>query len=363
VVGDLVTDVLVVTTGALAVGSDTTGTVRFTGGGQAANTAAWLAHAWHSRQEQVTGSPRRPGTDQAHQDQASGAHAGLGTGQGRREHPAAPPSVTLVAAIGDDDAGRARTAELARDGVTCAVTVHAGAATGSVVVLAADGERTMVADRGANLLLAPADVTAAIAAAKAPPTPAGAAAPSPRTGVHVHLSGYPLLDDRTRPAGLAALAAARVCGATTSVDAASAAPLAVLGADQFLALVRDVDLLLANADEADVLAGPGPAERQAARLCRFARNVVVKRGAAGALWCGRDGVTAVVAAERVHPHDPTGAGDAFAAGLLAAWCAGASPADALAAGVALGAEAVRAVGARPPGRAESDPGSAPVDPD
>lgn len=31
VVGDLVTDVLVVTPGALAVGSDTTGTIRFTG--------------------------------------------------------------------------------------------------------------------------------------------------------------------------------------------------------------------------------------------------------------------------------------------------------------------------------------------
>jgi sugar/nucleoside kinase (ribokinase family) len=45
--------------------------------------------------------------------------------------------------------------------------------------------------------------------------------------------------------------------------------------------------------------------------------------------------------------DPTGAGDAFAAGLLAAWLTGAGPAEALAAGVAAGAVAVAKVGARP----------------
>ncbi len=298
VVGDLVTDVLVVTAGTLAVGSDTTGTVRFAGGGQAANTAAWLGHL---------GVP-----------------------------------VTVVAAVGDDDAGRAGLAELTALGVRSAVRVHHGVATGSVLVLASAGERTMVADRGANLLLAADDVTTAVAAL------------ATRSRVHVHLSGYPLLDGRTRPAGTAALAAARAGGATTSVDAASAAPLARLGATAFLDLVHGVDLLLANADEADVLAGPGPADRQAAVLAGIARNVVVKRGPDGAVWCGQDGVTAAVAAERVPLLDPTGAGDAFAAGLLAAWCAGASADAALRAGAALGARAVARVGARPdpaePGR-------------
>ncbi len=321
VVGDLVTDVLVVTAGALAVGSDTTGTVRFTGGGQAANTAAWLGH--------------------------------LGI------------EVTLVAAVGDDEAGRARVAELAGFGVRSAVRVHPGAATGSVLVLASAGERTMVADRGANLLLSADDVSTAVAAATDPPATgapatapatAGEAAGTARTAAaarpdggrgHVHLSGYPLLEERTRNAGIAALAAASANGATTSVDAASAAPLARLGATAFLDLVHGVDLLLANADEADVLAGPGPAGRQAAVLAKIARNVVVKRGPAGAVWCGPGGVTATVAAEPVPPLDPTGAGDAFAAGLLAAWCAGASPAAALAAGAALGARAVGQVGARP----------------
>ena len=44
--------------------------------------------------------------------------------------------------------------------------------------------------------------------------------------------------------------------------------------------------------------------------------------------------------------DTTGAGDAFAAGLLAARLAGAEPADALGAGCALAAEAVARAGGR-----------------
>ncbi|MFD0823498.1 PfkB family carbohydrate kinase, partial [Micromonospora zhanjiangensis] len=43
VVGDVVTDVLAVLAGPLVTGSDTRADIRLTGGGQAANTAAWLA--------------------------------------------------------------------------------------------------------------------------------------------------------------------------------------------------------------------------------------------------------------------------------------------------------------------------------
>ena len=282
-VGDLVTDVLVTHAGPLAVGSDTEARILVGGGGQAANTAAWLAYA--------------------------GAGA------------------TLIAAVGDDHAGRERIAELVAAGVRCAVRAHPGVPTGSVVVLSSADERTMITDRGAALLLDPADVTAAVKAAQ---------------GVtHLHLSGYPLLHAGSRPGGLAALAAARERGLTTSVDAASAEPLRQLGAEAFL------DLLLCNADEAAVLGGTGPAEEQAAALTAVAVNVVVKLGGDGAVWASRDGVLRSVAGVRVPALDPTGAGDAFAAGLLTAWCAGAEPAAALSAGAALGAAAVQTAGARP----------------
>jgi len=45
--------------------------------------------------------------------------------------------------------------------------------------------------------------------------------------------------------------------------------------------------------------------------------------------------------------DPTGAGDAFAAGILQAWVQGAAPEAALRAGSAAGAAAVSKIGARP----------------
>ncbi|BAL92083.1 putative PfkB-family carbohydrate kinase [Actinoplanes missouriensis 431] len=289
VVGDLVTDVLVEHDGPVQPGSDTDAAIRVGGGGQAANTAAWLAH---------TGHP-----------------------------------VTLVSAVGDDAAGRDRVAELSDGGVRCAVQVCPGTATGSVVVLTSAGERTMITDRGASLLLGPAHVTAVVDAAP--------------DGTHVHLSGYPLLHAGSRDAGLAALAAAARRGFPVSVDAASAAPLRSVGASAFLDWVRGSALLLCNADEADVLAGPGSPGEQARRLTAHVHAAVVKQGAAGAVWSGRDGSEVGGRAQAVPMKDPTGAGDAFAAGLLAARCSGASPREALAAGAELGARAVAVLGARP----------------
>jgi ribokinase len=288
VVGDLVTDVLVAHDGPIEPGSDTAASITVGGGGQAANTAAWLAHA---------GRP-----------------------------------VTLVAAIGDDAAGRDRVAELTAAGVDCMVTAHPGAVTGSVVVLSGPHERTMITDRGAALLLDPADVTAAVSSADAS---------------HLHLSGYPLLHEGSRPGGSAALTAAAARGLTTSVDAASAAPLRLAGAARFLALVRDTDLLLCNADEAAVLAGPGTAADQARLLTSHVGNAVVKQGAGGATWATRDGSVWSWAGAARPVVDATGAGDAFAAGLLNAWSSGATPLAALEAACALGAAAVGKLGARP----------------
>ncbi|GAA2187689.1 carbohydrate kinase family protein [Micromonospora lupini] len=289
VVGDVITDVVAVLSGPLATGSDTGAEISFGGGGQAANTAAWIA--------------------------AQGV------------------TVTLVGAVGDDDAGRDRVAELDHAGVDCAVERVVGAATGTVIVLASDGERTMVTSRGANLALSAEHVEKALAAV-------------PDAG-HLHLSAYTLLDAGSRGAGLRALAAARERGLTTSVDAASAAPLRRVGARTFLGWVRDVDLLLVNADEATVLAGGLDPAAQGRALSATARRVVVKRGAAGAVWVDRTTPVCAAAARRVAVVDVTGAGDAFAAGLLTAWLAGASPTAALSRATDLGALAVSTAGARP----------------
>ena len=74
----------------------------------------------------------------------------------------------------------------------------------------------------------------------------------------------------------------------------------------------------------------------------------MKLGADGAIWAGEDGtVIRVPALPATAVVDPTGAGDAFAAGLLAAWLSGADPTGALQAGTRTGAQAVALVGGRP----------------
>jgi ribokinase len=288
VVGDLMVDVVAAAQEPLAHASDAAAHVRWAGGGAGANVAAALA--------------------------------GHGV-----------PTV-LVARAGDDLAGRGAVDELRAAGVDTRVTIDAERPTGTcVVVIAPDGERTMLPDRGANLALAPGDLPAHVL----------------RAAAHLHLSGYVLLHAGCRPAGLRALELAREAGMTVSIDPASAEPLRRAGAGAFLTWVAGSHLLLPNRDEAAVLTGEQEPERAARRLVRLARatEVIVTLGADGALWT--DGTRTVHApAPATAVADTTGAGDAFAAAWLAARRAGQEPQAALHAACAAGAAAVARAGAR-----------------
>jgi ribokinase len=292
VVGDLVTDVVVHASAPLEHGSDTPATIRVGGGGQAANTACWLA--------------------------------------------AAGRAVTLVARVGADAAGRERVGEVVAAGVDVAAAVDDGAPTGTVVVLVdRTGERSMLADRGAAARLAVADVLAAL-------TPGGDAVR------HLHVSGYALLGPGPGDAALRAIAAARAAGLSVSVDAASAAPLARDREGRLLAAARSADLLLANAAEARVLVSESSPGEAARALAGRVPAAVVKDGSHGAYWAAGDTlVHAAPAPPAGEVVDTTGAGDAFAAGLLHAWLAGSGPADALDAAAAHAALALGVLGGRP----------------
>jgi ribokinase len=104
-------------------------------------------------------------------------------------------------------------------------------------------------------------------------------------------------------------------------------------------------VLLPNRDEAAVLTGQADPAAAARALTLHAREVVVKLGADGALWTDGRALERVAAAP-ARAVDTTGAGDAFAAGLLAARLAGAGPRAALEAGAALAARAVERPGGR-----------------
>src|SRR5690606_27382409 len=152
----------------------------------------------------------------------------------------------------------------------------------------------MFPDRGANDRLVPGDVPAAF---------------QPMPG-WVHLSGYALLGEGSRAAGIAALAAAAEAGVPVSVDAASSGPLRTVGADRFLDWIEGTAVVFANDLELAALGG------EAAVLERVTA-VVTKHGREGAEWT--DGSRrASTAGVPVEPVDSTGAGDAFAAGWIAA---------------------------------------------
>jgi sugar/nucleoside kinase (ribokinase family) len=307
--GDVMVDLLARLEGPLAHGSDSPARISAHGGGAAGNTASWLV--------------------------AAGVRA------------------TLLGRIGQDAAGRAIEADLRGAGVEVRFTADPELATGLVLVLVdPDGERTMVPDPGANASLRAEHLPAEVF----------------RGGAHLHLSGYTLLKPRSRDAGLAALGLARSAGMTVSVDAASAGPLASAGPRRFLDWIAGVDLLFANRQEALLLAGVADPPHAAARvLAERVGTAVVKLGAQGAMAQGPDGAFACVSADArddgpaavpdcaaTDPAaldsaalDTTGAGDAFAAGFLAAWLGGSSLESALDAGTALAARAVRTTGARP----------------
>ena len=156
-------------------------------------------------------------------------------------------------------------------------------------------------------------------------------------------SGYALLRAGSRPAARAAMARARERGMTVSVDPSSSALLSA----QFLDDAEGAGLLLPNASEAHALTGESEPELAARALAARFGEVVVTLGPEGALWTDGEEVLRAAAEPVEAVVDSTGAGDAFAAGLLSARASGASTAEALAAGCRLAARAVATPGARP----------------
>jgi sugar/nucleoside kinase (ribokinase family) len=289
VIGEIVTDIIARVSDPIAVASDTRAKITLRPGGAGGNVAAWMAE--------------------------------LGA------------NISLVAAIGEDASGRALEEELLARGVKPRLVRRPGSSSGSVLVLVDHvGERTMLTD-AANGDLTTGDIPAGVF----------------DECTHLHLSGYVLLDRRTRSFGVEALASARAAGLTTSVDPASAALITEVGPKEFLRLTEGVDVVLPAYDEGRELASSKDVEVILSRLGESYGEVAMTLGPEGAIWVGSGGERltqpAQIAEEVV---DLVGAGDAFVAGWLTAGAAGETPGDQLESGCRAGTQAVTAVGAWPP---------------
>jgi sugar/nucleoside kinase (ribokinase family) len=243
--GDVLLDVVVLLAEPLAPGGDVRASNRAGAGGQAANVAAWAAE--------------------------------LGA------------TARCVAKRGDDPAGELVARELTAYGVELVGPVGAGA-TGVVVSIVRDDDRSLASDRGVAPSFEPGELEADWVACDV-----------------LHLSGYALLREPISATALLAARLAREQGARVSVDVAAWTEIRRFGPVRFRELLDDLspDVLFATEAEWELLGG----------AYLTAPVGVLKRGARGCTVFTADAKLDFTAVE-AEVVDPTGAGDALAAGFL-----------------------------------------------
>lgn len=287
VVGDVMTDVIVKPEGPIVFGSDRRAAIESRAGGSGANQAVWLG--------------------------AAGA------------------DVVFAARVGMVDKA-SHEGHFRLRGVTPMLAGDAQLGSGVLVTLLdPSGERSFLTDRGANLNLCAEDLPDSLLDG---------------TGL-VLVSGYSFFAPGPRAAVQSLLGRARKRNIPIAIDPASIGFLEEVGPQTFLAWVGAADWLFANESEAEMLAGVAGFEDQVRILGAQFKHVVIKRGRFGAAVGGAQGVDFSRPAPIVKVVDSTGAGDAFAAGFIAALTEGQSVEVSLELGIANGARAVQFVGGQP----------------
>ena len=285
-IGDLALDVIAQLKEPINYGNDTASRISTHPGGQAANVSTWITRTNTKAQ--------------------------------------------LVARVGNDPVGFALISDLDKYGVEHMNLMRSGRPTGVVVILVdANGERTMFPDNGANADLEVNDL---------PPLDDIDGA---------YLSGYALLDFRSRDAVLAMVKKIKAAGIPIFFDPTTTGAMKIVSREEVLSWVALMDGILLNAEEALYLGDSTQIELAEENLKGHTPLVVIKLGSRGAMVVFND-QSVRVAAVTTNVVDTTGAGDSFAAGFIPMWLETRELEQALSAGTALAAKCVATVGARPP---------------
>ncbi len=261
----------------------------------------------------------------------------VGGGKGANQATAAArlgAPVRFIGAVGMDDFGTRRLADLTADGIDVSrIACLPDSPTGvALITVDAVGENTIVLAAGANMAVTPEAINTFDFASPDHDNGGGS--------VFVTQLELPL------PTVAAGLAAAKAAGLTAMLNVAPYTPVA-------RGLLRVVDILIANEGEAGDLAGwrePVTPENAAAVAAVFRergpRTVIITLGAAGAVVCTTTD-TAHLPAPPVQPVDTTGAGDCFTGALAAGLAAGDTLMTAAARAVAAASYSTTVVGATP----------------
>ena len=288
-IGDLMLDVIWIIPSVpseLMVGNDNVSKISTHGGGAAGNVASWLAKA---------------GAD-----------------------------VQIVGRVGHDSAGAALVAELDELGVRHDNLHVEGVNTGVVVVLVdPSGERTMLAETGANSGLTLDDL----------PALDGFDA--------IYLSGYAPLDLKSRPAVMDMIARINGAGIPIFYDPATVGGMIGVPLEEIRSWIGKFYGILLNEEEALFLSGHAKVEDALNHFLEYCDLVVIKRGSHGAIGKMRGGQMLTFDAEPTTVIDTTGAGDSFAGGFIASFAKNRDLSQAMALGSHVAARCVAIVGARP----------------
>jgi sugar/nucleoside kinase (ribokinase family) len=286
VAGDVVDDVIAVVDHPVRSNTDTPARITRTLGGSAANTAVWLA------------------------DQGC--------------------SVDFFARVGIRDVLRCSD-DFFDAGVTPHLAGDEELETGSLVSIVQGDDRSMLSDRGANVALDPTEISDAVLSA----------------ATWLHLTGYSFFHHHNPEMLSTLMERARSHGLGVMVDASSAGFLLDVGPQRFIGWVKGASVLRCNEEEAQVLADSHDTYTALERLGELFPRVIVTTGERGSLLKEGENTHRIPSVPAQREVDPTGAGDAFNAGVLAGLAQGASLAESATAAASLAADAVSRLGGRP----------------